>query len=258
MTLRIGSVPYLNAKPIVDWFHTPECDVDAEVVYRVPSQLALDLEEGRLDTALVSIFEWFRRPEMVLIPGVSISADGPVQSVRLFSRVPVDRIRRVALDTSSLTSVAMTKILLAEEFGLDPEYTHHPPDLDTMLEVADAALIIGDLRLFERPVEEELDLGELWKQNTGLPFVYAAWLARPDAPTEELTDVLNRAREWGEPRLEETAAKWSRSMSLPLDRTRYYLMQVMHYRLEPDYQKAIEMFRAKCRTHGLVQNGDRG
>lgn len=252
MTLRIGSVPYLNAKPIVDWFHEPECDVDAEIVYRVPSQLAMDLENGDLDAALVSIFEWFRRPELVLIPGVSISADGPVLSVRLFSSVPVEKIERVALDTSSLTSVAMTRILLSEVYRLNPEYLHADPDLDAMLEIADAALIIGDLKLFQRPIHEELDLGELWKRHTGLPFVYAAWLARPETPIESLTDCLNRAREWGTARLDELASKWSVRLDLPLDRTRQYVTQVMHYGLEPEYVAAIDLFRIKCCEHQLV------
>src|SRR5579862_4683940 len=117
-TLRIGCVPYLNAKPLIDWFHSDECDADAEVVYAVPSELAIQLESGLLDVALVSTFEMFRSPDLVLLPGISISADGPVRSVRLFSTRPISIIRSVALDTSSLTSTALTRIILSEAYDL--------------------------------------------------------------------------------------------------------------------------------------------
>src|SRR5579871_1103266 len=105
--LRIGCVPYLNAKPLIHWFDTPECDVHAEVTYAVPSELACLLREERLDVALVSTVELFHNPDLVVVPDISISAEGPVKSVRLFSCRPYTRIERVALDTSSLTSVAL-------------------------------------------------------------------------------------------------------------------------------------------------------
>src|SRR5438105_9568946 len=117
---RIGCVPYLNAKPLIDWFHEPECDAPVEIAYAVPSQLARMLEREEVDVALVSTFEVFRRPELRIIPNISISADGPVKSVRLFSCVPLQAVRSIALDTSSLTSVALIQILMREQFGLAP------------------------------------------------------------------------------------------------------------------------------------------
>src|SRR5688572_13368045 len=196
MTLRIGCVPYLNAKPLIDWFHEPECDADAVVEYEVPSRLAVRLREGSLDVGLLSTFELFENPGLTLLPGISISADGPVKSVRLFSKVPFERIESVALDTSSLTSTALIRILLSELYGAYPEYESHAPDLEAMLQRHDAALIIGDLRLFETPAEYVMDLGEAWKRLTGMPFVYAAWLARPEA-VESTRPVLEKARSWG-------------------------------------------------------------
>src|SRR5579872_3027459 len=139
--LRIGCVPYLNAKPLIHWFHTPACDVHAQVVYAVPADLARLLREGQLDVALVSTIELFQTPDLVVIPDISISADGPVKSVRLFSCRPYDRISSVALDTSSLTSAGLIRILLAERYGLTPRYVPHGPDLDRMLSVCDAGLI---------------------------------------------------------------------------------------------------------------------
>src|SRR5438552_2632423 len=102
--IRIGCVPYLNAKPLIDWFHSEDCDADVELAYEVPSSLAIGLRDSRLDVALLSTFEIFSNPDLRIVPGLSISADGPVKSVRLFSNVPFDEIRSVALDTSSVTS----------------------------------------------------------------------------------------------------------------------------------------------------------
>lgn len=250
--MRIGSVPYLNAKPLIGWFASEECDADIEVIEEVPSRLAVLLEEGRIDVAMVSSFELFRNPARVLVPGISIAADGPVKSVRLFSRVPFPQIRRVALDTSSLTSAALTRILLRELFGLQPEYVPHEPDLHAMLAEADAALLIGNIDLFRTPVETILDLGEAWKELTGMPFVYAAWLARSEEAAHEAAPVLTRARDWGIGRLEVLSVEWAQKMDLPLDRVRDYFENVMQYDLDDTKLAALAHFRERCVRHGLA------
>jgi chorismate dehydratase len=254
-TLRIGSVPYLNAKPQVDWFHSPECDADVEVTYAVPSALAQMLADDRLDVANVSSFEALQNPHLQIVPGISISAYGAVKSVRLFSRVPLDGIASVALDTSSLTSAALTRILLKELFDISPRYVHHPPDLAAMLAENDAALIIGDLKLFDLlPGTTVFDLGQGWLDLTGLPFVYACWLAREDRVTPELVLTLERARAWGLDRLEELAVTWSERMGLPLDRCRDYLTQVMNYDLTAEQIEGLRLFQTKCQQHGLIRD----
>ena len=252
MTLRIGCVPYLNAKPLIDWFHEPECDADAVVEYEVPSRLAVRLREGSLDVGLLSTFELFENPTLTLLPGISISADGPVKSVRLFSKVPFEDIESVALDTSSLTSTALIRILLSELYGARPVYESHAPNLDDMLRKHDAALIIGDLRLFETPAAHVLDLGEAWKQLTGMPFVYAAWLARADA-SESALPFLSRAKSWGCARLDELAVKWSGRLSLPLERVRDYFLDVMQYDLNEPKRDALMQFQRYSDQHGLIE-----
>jgi len=250
--LRIGCVPYLNAKPLIDWFHSGDCDAAAEIHYVVPSRLPDLLRDNVIDVALVSIFEHFRCPELVLLPDLSISADGPVRSVRLFSCKPFARVRSVALDTSSLTSVALTRILLSERFGIAPEYVPHAPDLDGMLSRCDAGIIIGDLKLFDTPATHILDLGECWKELTGLPFVYAAWLARPDAPLDNLTSALTRARDWGNDHLDDLTSRWSAELALPRDRVHDYFFNVMQYGLDYRKELGMRLFETKCRDHGLV------
>ena len=251
--MRIGSVPYLNGKPLVDWFHSHEARGDVEIVYAVPSKLATMLRAGEIDAANCSIFEGLQHPGLVLVPNISISADGAVKSVRLFSKVPLREIRSVALDTSSLTSSALTKILLKESFGISPEYHHHAPDLDAMLEQFDAGLIIGDLKLFDlQPDTVVYDLGQGWKDLTGLPFVYAGWLAREERATAEMVQLLTRAKEWGVAHLDALAQKWAARMNLPLDRCRDYFLNVMNYDLAPDQLLALRRFQQKCFEHCLV------
>jgi chorismate dehydratase len=253
MTLRIGSVPYLNAKPLVDWFHTPDCQEDIEITYAVPSQLAQMLREDRLDVANVSIFEGLQNPTLVLVPEISISAYGPVKSVRLFSKVPIPSIKSVALDTSSLTSTALIRILLKEGFGLSPCYRHYPPQLETMLTACDAGLLIGDLKLFSLlPGTVVYDLGQGWYDLTGLPFVYAGWLARDDRISPAMVQVFQRAKVWGIARLEELSERWADKMELPLDRCLDYLTQVMNYDLSPEQLEGLRAFQQKCVAHGLI------
>ena len=253
MTLRIGSVPYLNAKPLIDWFHSPECDADVTLIYDVPSHLARMLREGELDVANCSIFECLQNPELVILPDISISACGPVKSVRLFSQVPMTRIGSVALDTSSLTSVALTRILLAEVFNISPCYEHHAPDLQKMLATCDAGLLIGDLNLFEELRGVTVyDLGRGWHDLTGLPFVYAAWQARPERVTPDMVRLLTRAKQWGTSRLDFLAEHWAQKMGLPLDRCRDYLLNVMDYDLTPQQIEGLRQFQAGCRAHNLI------
>jgi chorismate dehydratase len=250
--MRIGCVPYLNAKPLVDWFHSDACDVEAEVIYAVPSQLARQLDANELDVALVSTFELFRNPSLRVIPGISISADGPVKSVRLFSCVPFERIRSVALDTSSLTSVALIKVLLKELYGLSPEWVPHPPDLGRMLSECDAGLIIGDLKLFDTPATHVMDLGQAWKELTGLPFVYAAWLAGPGVDTARLTDALSRAQAWGLERLGDLTHTWAARLSLPEERVEDYFVNVMEFDLDGRKLRALARFQEYCAVYGLI------
>ncbi len=251
--IRVGSVPYLNAKPMVDWFHTPDCDSPVEITYAVPSRLAEMLREGSLDVANVSIFETLQNPDLVLIPNISISACGAVKSVRLFSKKPLEEIQSVALDTSSLTSNALLRILLKEQFGITPCYQHHAPDLYAMLEKHDAGLIIGDLKLFDGlPETIVYDLGQGWHDLTQLPFVYAAWSARRECVSAEMCAVLRRAMDWGNAHLEELAATWAERWNLPPDLAHDYLVHVMDYRLSPLQLEGLRLYQQKCVEHGLI------
>lgn len=251
---RIGSVPYLNARPLTDWFTETEAGraTGAELEFILPSALAPRLEPGDFAAALVSSVAWVRRPQLIYAPGVAVACDGTVRSVRLFSQVPVEKIRRVALDTSSLTSVTLTKVLLEERFGLTPEYTPMPPDLSAMLEHHDAALLIGDkgYRDYDQGLLV-LDHGEVWKEWTGLPFVFALWIGREDLLTAERMAYFLQAKEWGVAHLSEIAARRAAEHGESVTRAESYFSQAIVYDLGEREEAGLRLFSEKVRSRNF-------
>jgi chorismate dehydratase len=192
--VRLGAVSYLNVRPLVYGLEqTPDV---ATLRFDVPSVCARLLEEGEIDLGMVPSITLVDRSEDRIVPGVCIGSDGPVASVALFSRRPVREVRSVALDTSSRTSAALTRILCARRFEISPTFIPHAPDLEAMLARTDAALLIGDPALFAdyRALGAvKIDLGAEWTDMTGLPFVWAFWAGRPDAATPAVVRRLQQA-----------------------------------------------------------------
>jgi len=254
MATLIGSVPYLNARPLIKWFETDEGLASGiEVIEDTPSRLARMLVEGRLDAALVSTFASFQRPDFIVLPGVSISGQGEIKSVRAFSHIPFAVIQSVAMDTSSLTSVALLKILLAEAYNAHPESINADPDLSAMLNVADAALLIGDPgMLADGRGLRVLDLGESWRRHAGLPFTYAVWLCRPDRVSGSLIEALQIAKEYGINHANSIAQEQAQKLGCSHRMCYDYITEVMDYELGDEHMEAIATFHRKCRLHGLL------
>lgn len=178
-TNKVGCVPYVNAIPLVHGFEVWRDSAPVEVVYDVPSALPALLDTGAVDAVLVSVVDALLHPNRTVVAGVCIGSDGPVESVRLFSQVPFEKVQRLALDRSSMTSNALAQILLADLYGSEPVAEPAPPDLVQMLAGADACILIGDAGMTADASQlHVLDLGEAWTRLTGLPFVWAAWIGR--------------------------------------------------------------------------------
>jgi predicted solute-binding protein len=155
-----------------------------DVSFAIPSECADRLANGRADIGIVPVVE-AARLGLTIIPGAGIASNGPVRSILLISKVPFGEIRTLAADTSSRTSVQLARVILAHRYDAEPVLIAHAPNLDKMLAVADAALIIGDPALSIDPASlawRWLDLGDEWKRMTGLPMVFAVWAARPGVP----------------------------------------------------------------------------
>src|SRR5438874_3787253 len=212
--LRIGAVNYLNAKPLI-------CDLEAlapeaELILEVPSRLADDLAEGRLDVGLVPVIEYFRAGSYSVVPDIAIASRGPVLSVTLFSRTPWTGIRRVALDEGSRTSAALAQILLRKRYGVCPELSPLPLDRAAEDVDADAVLLIGDraMRACLPGFEHAFDLGQEWHDWTGLPFVYAFWAVREGVELGPVEAAFTEAKRRGMARAGEIAQRESPRLGL--------------------------------------------
>jgi len=250
---RIGSVPYLNARPLIQWFHdTEEGRGSGFVVEEAPpSRLAESIAEGTIDCGLVSSIEAFRAG-YGFAPGIGISADGPVESVRLFCQCPIGDVRRVALDTSSRTSVALLRILCEHHFRIRPEFVPMPPDRANMLAACDAALLIGDKGFEPGEGLYIVDLGTAWRDLTQLPFVYALWIGPRARMDSKLQRALESAMEWGTARIPEIAASTAVDHGTDPARALHYLRDVMRFDWNERHEAGFRAFGRYCVEMGLV------
>ena len=203
--LRLGVVSYLNAEPLV---HALRGDAAFDIQSDVPSRVADRLHAGEVDLGLIPSIE-YPSGDYRIVPGIAIASRGPVRSVNLYHRVPVDRIRTIALDPSSRTSVALTRVLLRERLNREPAYLAGAPDVRAMLEMADAALVIGDPALYYDGRADRLDLGEEWFRTTGLPFVFAFWAGRGGALDAVQLARLQEASRQGQAQLHDVALAYN-------------------------------------------------
>ena len=253
--IRIGAVGYLNARPL---YHG--LDADARVALRldVPSECARLLHAADIDLGLVPVIELLRGPVSYdIVPGLAIGCDGPVNSVALFTRVPIAQVRRIALDVSSRSSVGLVRVLCAHHFGIAPDFVDSPPDLDAMLGVADAALLIGDPALdapWQAPGIEKMDLGEAWKTCTGLPFVFAVWAARPGAMTRDVVDLLHQTRRNGQDAIPAIAAAAAGAAPERAVRLEQYLRWNIRYDLEEGALRGLARYLSLVMQERLAPN----
>ena len=249
---RLGAVHYLNVRPLV---HGLGDDPAFALRFDAPSRCAVLLREGAIDLGMIPSIEYAREEGYRIVPGLSISSFGDVASVALFSSVPVERIRTIAADTSSRTSVALLRVLCARRFGIDPEFRPMAPSPGEMLAACDAALIIGDPALFldhDAMGVQKIDLGAEWRALTGLPFVWAMWVGRAGGIDAPVTRRLQRARDEGVARTDEIAAEYSRGDARRIAVGRQYLRDNMRYGLGELEQDALATYYREAAALGLA------
>lgn len=251
--IRVGAVSYLNTKPLIDGLQERLTGI-GELSLNLPSRLASDLAAGDLDIALIPSVEYFRGDGYQIVSNAVIACRGPVWSVRLLSRVPVTKIKRLALDEGSRTSAAMVRVLLSEMHGLNPETI--PLGIDQTPESvdADAILVIGDRAMHpERDVYQEIwDLGDRWCRWTELPFVFAMWVARPGVETAGLAEILEASRDAGLTKLESIAQREAGQHALTKEDLHRYFAENLHFRLGPGERNGLNSFRDRAAALGLV------
>ncbi len=238
---RVGSVPYLNAAPLI-------YGLKDQILLATPARLAELLQEDALDAALVSISEVLLTDRYDLLDGVAIASRGAVRSVFLAHRRPLEEVREVFCDTASLTSVNLLRVLLAER-GVKPVFRRLNRYADSARH--DFVLLIGDAALdfaLDSPSHQIWDMGEVWRQETGLPFVYAGWALRRGAETTLLRQQLRDAKTRGLAALEEIV-RVRPEYDEPFRRA--YLGGNIRYELGPDEKRGISRFEELLRKHGL-------
>ena len=250
--LRIGAVAYLNGRPLV--YDLARLAPAAEITVDFPSRLADSLAQQRLDVAIVPSIEYLRQPGSTIVSDACIACEGPVRSVRLFSRVPLGQIRSLALDEGSRTSVALARILLAERFGLTPELRSLPLATRPADITAEAAVVIGDRAMHDPDpgFPHVWDLGEAWVGWTGLPLVFALWVARPAAEVTALEGPLSAARDAGLRHLGEIARQAAPEVGLPEAVCLAYLRDHLRFHLGPRQRLGLQRFFELAVRHGLA------
>lgn len=272
--VRLGAVEYLNARPLV---YGLESSSTFDLRFDVPSRCADLLHAGTIDLGLIPSIEYLRGAATGYraVPGLAIGSKGPVASVMLYTTKAIADVRSIALDVSSRASVALVRVLCARQFRIAPALRTLGPDPTSMLAESDAALVIGDTALFLEEAAlariaadvsrirsprgpqvtiEAIDLGQVWSEATGLPFVYAFWAGRPGALTPEQVVALQAAGASGVARRAEVARGYFRHRPERWTVGERYLRDNIRYSFGDDERAGLELFYQYSAEAGVVES----
>jgi chorismate dehydratase len=236
--IKIGIVNYLNTKPLLYGIQHSPVSEQIILIEDYPANIARLLMEGSIDAGLVPVAVIPHLNEYHIITDYCIGANGPVASVALFSQVPVENVQKVLLDYQSRTSVALAKILLKEYWKITPQITDTKSDYRSLIKGTTAGIVIGDRALEQRKVSEYVyDLGEAWKDFTGLPFVFAAWISNKPL-REDFITAFNEANKMGVEHIEQVVAE----NPYPVFDLHQYYTRYISYELNAEKRKGLERF----------------
>jgi chorismate dehydratase len=242
--IRISLVHYLNSAPLGWAFLHGPCRDAFEVIPSSPARCADQLSKGEVDIGLIPSIEYPLIGNLRVVPDISIASLSEVRSILLVRPRGRETIETVALDSSSRTSIVLTKILLKEVLGICPRFVLHSPDLEAMLKKCDAALLIGDAALaVDLQYYNALDLAKMWTEWQKKPFVFAFWACRTDVPMPDgLAELFSRAKEWGLERRSEIAGVFSERLGLKKDFLENYLFHNINYDLGAEHIRGLRSY----------------
>lgn len=255
---RIAASSYLNTAPLI-WsflYGARKREVDL-LTDTAPSRCADLLAQGAVDAALVPVIEYQRIPELTIVPGVCVGSRARVRSVVLVTRegLELKDVATVALDTQSRTSAALIQIIFREFIGRTPRFTAAAPTLSEMLKTHDAALLIGDpAMIFPRENLRVYDLAALWREYTGLGFVFAMWMVRAGQSAHAARAIdFAGARDEGLRHVDEIAEMYATTLNLPRDDLRTYLTENICFSLNEEMRAGLDLFYRLAAAHGHIQ-----
>lgn len=278
--LRISIVQYLNTAPLVWGFANGPLREKYDLSFTVPSQCAEDLRLGRADVAIIPAIEYQRIPGLAILPDMAIASKNQVRSLLIVAKKPIEQIKTLALDSSSRSTQALTRILCAEKWRIAPQFAESLPDLTEMLQQFDAALIIGDPALrISLGIEKDSWPGSLgqtvcqaatigitsaellyvydvvaeWSALTGLPAVLAVWAARRELATAELTADFLASRDFGLSHLGEICYEAAQDLELPQRALESYLRGNIDFSLDAENRHGLELYFEHAARLGLIR-----
>lgn len=281
--LRVSVVEYLNTAPLVWGLTDGPLAGRYELNFTVPSLCAEALGEGRADIGIIPVIEYQRMSGVVALADMAIASRGPVRSLLVVSRKPIERVRTMALDTGSRSTAALVRLLARHRWKIDPEYFEAAPDPAAMLERAEAALVIGDAALRVAVKMDALhaktpsaegpcctddpdaapvpgvtmlfvyDVVAEWRAWTGLPAVLAFWAARREVGTPEVAADFLASKAYGLARLPEIARRAADQLELPEEAIAAYLRENIHYDLDADCRAGLDRYYQECARAGLLE-----
>ena len=283
--LRISVVEFLNTAPLVWGFTNGPLQGRYDLSFTVPSLCAEALRAGKVDVAIIPAVEYQRMDGMVVLPEMAVAAKGEVRSILVLAKKPIEQAKRIALDTNSRSSVALTRLLSKGFWRIDPEFIDSPPDPASMLAKADAALVIGDPALRIRLKVDALfakapdakgcgcdeaisqredqivpgvdtlfvyDVAEQWRLMTGKPCVLAIWVGRRELITPEVVADFLASKEYGMARIGEIAEAASLKLDLPPRDLEIYLRDNIDFSLDAANLEGLELYFRECAAAGLI------
>jgi chorismate dehydratase len=277
--LRISIVQYLNTAPLVWGFTNGPLAGKYDLSFTVPSQCAEALRTGAADIAIIPAIEYQRIPDLVVLPDLAIASQNRVRSLLIVAKKPIEQVRSIALDRSSRSTQALTRILAAEHWKINTEFFETEPNLSAMLERADAALLIGDPALrISIAVEKKSAVGPQgravcqaatlgissaeifhvydvvgeWRKFSSLPAVMAVWAARPEVFTTELLADFAASRNFGLTQIAAICQEAARELELPQPALESYLRQNIDFSLGEENRRGLERYFHEAAKLGLI------
>ena len=255
--LRISASSYSNTAPLIWSFLYGSQRGKIEIILdTAPARSAELLAQNRVDAALVPVIAFQLLENVRLVPNVCVGAKQKVQSVCLVTEgADLREVKSVALDISSKTSVALTKIIFREFYGFEPTWQPAKPNIEEMLETADCALLIGDPALtIDEKVYRKFDLVEVWRNFTGYGFVFAMWMA-PESKAEKAQTIdFAAVRDEGLQNSDQIIANYRKEIPLSTADFHRYLNENISYTIDDSMQKGLELYFALAHQHGLIEN----
>ncbi len=278
--LRISIVQYLNTAPLVWGFTNGPLSGKYDLSFTVPSQCAEALRSGAADIAIIPAIEVQRIPGLLVLPDLAIASQNRVRSLLIVAKKPIEQVRSIALDRGSRSTQALTRILAAEHWKIDPEFFEAEPDLRAMLENADAALVIGDpalqiscaiekkstvspqgrgvcqaatLGIASSEILHLYDVVGEWRKLTSLPAVMAVWAARPETITLEVLADFKASRDFGLTQIAAISLQASRELDLPQQALESYLLHNIDFSLGEENRRGLEKYFQEAAKLGLTQ-----